>query len=294
MMGFRRFIQLAAAVLTNAYWLFPFGGPSMYAGRLKSVCVPGLNCWSCPAAVGACPIGALQNMFAGLRPALEAGNKHLGFYVIGMPGIIGSLVGRMPCAWVCPFGFFQELMYKIPSPKFKIPGLLSYLKYVFLGLFVLLLPLLVVDEFGFGQVWFCKYVCPAGTLEAGIPLLVMKSGLRGMIGTLFYGKMTILAVFLVWMIVSRRPFCRVACPLGAFYSLFNKVSVFRMTWDEHKCVRCEQCYRDCPMDVKFWENPNHADCIRCLKCYQESCAYGAISYEIAGFSARKSVGKTTS
>ena len=129
----------------------------------------------------------------------------VGFYVIGMPGIIGSLVGRMPCAWVCPFGFFQELMYKIPSPKFKIPGLLSYLKYVFLGLFVLLLPLLVVDEFGFGQVWFCKYVCPAGTLEAGIPLLVVKSGLRGMIGTLFYGKMTILAVFLVWMVVSRRP-----------------------------------------------------------------------------------------
>jgi len=290
-MGLRRFIQLAATVLTNAYWLFPFGGASMYAGRLKSVCVPGLNCWSCPAAVGACPIGALQNMFAGLRPGLEVGNKHFGLYVIGMLGVIGSLVGRMPCAWVCPFGFFQELMHKIPSPKLKIPGFMSYLKYVFLGLFVILLPLLVVDRFGFGQVWFCKYVCPTGTLEAGIPMLLLKPGLRDMVGTLFHSKLTILAVFLIWMILCKRPFCRVACPLGAIYSLFNRSSAFRMTWDADKCTHCEQCYRDCPMDVKFWENPNHVDCIRCLKCYQESCKYGAISYEIAGIPARKSFGE---
>jgi ferredoxin len=54
-----------------------------------------------------------------------------------------------------------------------------------------------------------------------------------------------------------------------------------------KCVLCKQCYADCPMGVKFYEGANQVDCIRCLKCLQESCKYGAISYEIAGIQAQK-------
>ncbi|RLB81900.1 MAG: (4Fe-4S)-binding protein [Deltaproteobacteria bacterium] len=289
-MVLRRWIQIIASVLSNAYWLFPFTR-GMYQGNLKAVCVPGLNCYSCPAATGACPLGALQNFMAGVRPSLRAGHQHLGLYVVGMLGLIGSLVGRMPCAWVCPFGFLQELIHKIPSRKFEIPTPLTYMKYVFLGLFIFILPLLVVDGFGYGTTWFCKFVCPAGTLEAGIPMILLKPELRDLIGLLFYNKLTILAVFFAWMVLSRRPFCRVVCPLGAIYSLFNKYSVFRMTHDPDKCTHCQTCYFDCPMGVKFYEDPNHYDCIRCLKCLQESCRFGAISYEFAGVPTPKPVKK---
>jgi polyferredoxin len=281
-MDVRRWVQIAATAFTNAWWLFPFGGPVIYGGKLKSVCAPGLNCYSCPAAAAACPIGSLQFALASIKPSLEVGKFHFGLYMLGFLGTLGALVGRMPCAWLCPFGFFQELMHKIPSPKLAIWRGLYPMKYVFLAVFVILLPALVLDPFGYGQTWYCKYVCPAGTLEAGIPLLLMKPNLQDMIGPLFYNKFAILLLFLVWMVLSRRPFCRVACPLGAIYSLFNKVSVFRLTRDEEKCVRCKACERDCPMGVAFYEEPNHSNCIRCLKCLRHSCRYGAIGFEIAG------------
>jgi len=281
MLDIRRWIQIVATVLSNAWLLFPFTG-TIYQGKLKSFCVPGLNCYSCPAAVGSCPLGALQTFMANIRPSLAVGNFHIGFYVIGFLGLIGSLVGRMPCAWVCPFGFMQELIHKIPSPKIEIPRILAWLKYVMLVFLVILLPLLVVDLFGYGENWFCKYVCPAGTLQAGIPMIILQPPLRGILGTLFAVKLIILVVLLVSMVFIRRPFCRTLCPLGAIYSLFNKVSVFRMVHHPDNCVLCKQCYRNCPMGVRFYEGANQKDCIRCLQCLRKSCKFGAISYEVAG------------
>mgnify|MGYP001820768196 CR=1 FL=1 len=278
-MGLRRWIQTIAVFLTNAYWRFPFTR-NMYQGDLKAVCAPGLNCYSCPAATSACPLGAIQTFMATARANFEVARFQVGLYVIGMLGLIGSLVGRMPCAWVCPFGLIQELIHKIPSPKFEIPKFVTYGKYVFLALFVFILPFAATDEFGYGMTWFCKYVCPAGTLEAGLPMMALKPELRELIGWLFYSKVIILIGFLIWMVVSRRAFCRVACPLGAIYSLFNRYSVFQMTHDPDKCTRCESCYQDCPMGVKFYEGPNQKDCIRCLTCLQTSCKFGAIGYEI--------------
>lgn len=212
--------------------------------------------------------------------------SYVSLYVLGMLGLVGSLVGRMPCAWVCPFGLMQELIQKIPSRKFEIPKALIYVKYLILALFIFLLPVLVVDQFGYGMTWFCKYICPVGTLEAGIPMMFLQPSLRELIGILYYNKLIILVVFLILMVFIRRPFCRIACPLGAIYSLFNKVSIFRMVHDPDACVLCKQCYRNCPMGVRFYEGANQVDCIRCLKCYQESCQYGAISIEVAGIPVR--------
>lgn len=280
----RRWIQAAATALSNAYLLFPFTR-NIYQGRLKSVCVPGLNCYSCPAATGACPLGSLQTMLATVRPSVKAGNGHIGLYVLGILGIIGSLVGRMPCAWLCPFGLLQELIHKIPSRKIEIPRWMIYIKYAFLALFVIALPLLAIDGLGYGITWFCKYVCPAGTLEAGIPMLILQPQLRELVGWLYASKVGILLILLALMIFIRRPFCRIVCPLGAIYSLFNKVSVFRMVHHPDTCVLCKECYNHCPMGVRFYEGANQPDCIRCLKCMQESCKFGAISYEIAGLPA---------
>ena len=288
-MSLRRWIQTIAVFVTNAYWRFPFTR-NMYQGDLKTICAPGLNCYSCPAATSACPLGAIQTFMASARANFEIARFQVGLYVIGMLGLIGSLVGRMPCAWVCPFGLMQELLHKIPSPKVEIPKVLTYCKYVFLGLFVFILPFAVVDEFGYGMTWFCKYVCPAGTLEAGLPMLALKPELRALVGWLFYSKLTILVGFLAWMVVSRRAFCRVACPLGAIYSLFNRYSVFRMTHDPDKCTRCEACYQGCPMGVKFYEGPNQKDCIRCLKCLQTSSKFGAIGYEIGAERSKQPIG----
>jgi len=282
----RRWIQSVATALSNGYLLFP-QTKMIYQGRLKSFCVPGLNCYSCPAATGACPLGALQNFFAYLRAGWREGILLPGLYVIGFLGLLGGFVGRMPCAWLCPFGFFQELLHKIPSPKKEIPRFFTSVKYGFLLLFIFLFPLLFVDEFGYGVTWFCKFVCPAGTLEAGLPLMVLQPELRELAGVLFAHKVSILVLIVAAAVLYRRPFCRVICPLGAFYSLFNRVSLFRMAYHPDRCLHCEACARNCPMGVKPYEAVNQTDCIRCLRCVYESCPQGALSWGRMALSERK-------
>ncbi len=272
--------QAWSALALNAYLPAWFKG-GIFQGGVKGVCVPALNCYSCPSAFGACPIGAVQTFFGSLRFNLSIAQKSFGLYVIGFLGAVGSVVGRMPCGWVCPFGFLQELLYKIPTAKIKIPHVLSYFRYVVLVLFVVALPLLVVDEFGFGQTWFCKWICPAGMLEGGIPLVLLNAHLRDLVGFMYFWKLGLLVLFLIWMILSIRPFCRTVCPLGALFGLFNKASLFRMAVEDERCTRCDQCLKDCPVEIKVYESANSPDCVRCLKCL-DSCKFGAVSYSFLG------------
>ncbi|MDH5299161.1 MAG: 4Fe-4S binding protein [Desulfobulbaceae bacterium] len=277
----RKWVQIVAGFLMNGYWLFPWSR-NIYQGPLKVFCAPGLNCYSCPAATTYCPIGSLQHFMAGLRFSLDAGQYYFGLYVVGSMGLLGGFFGRMICGWACPFGFFQELLHKIPSPKFAIPSGLRYLKYAILLLFVILLPLLALDEFGAGSPWFCKYLCPAGTVEAGLPLLLLRPELRETIGFLFYSKFAIMVAFIVWAVLASRPFCRVACPLGAFYALFGRVRVVKLRLDPHRCTNCGACHRVCPMGVKFNESPDDTECIACLACMERGCQFGAISLDLCG------------
>lgn len=277
----RKWLQVIFAFAVNGNWSFPFTR-AIYQGPLKVMCSPGLNCYSCPASTTYCLIGSLQNLIGGVRLALESGQYFFGLSVLGSMGVLGGLLGRLICGWMCPFGFVQEMLHKIPSRKFHIPRLLNYGKYAVLLVFVFLLPLFAVDDFGGSGPWFCKILCPAGTLEAGLPMLLLQPHLRSTLGVLFGGKLLILVLFLGWSVLSSRPFCRVMCPLGAFYGLFSRVRLVRMHLDKERCTNCEACHAVCPMEVKFNENPNDPECITCMACMSKACKHNAISVEIGG------------
>jgi polyferredoxin len=277
----RKWLQVIFTFAVNGNWSFPFTR-GIYQGPLKVICSPGLNCYSCPASTTYCPIGSLQNLIGGVRLAIENGQHFFGLSVLGGMGVLGGLFGRLICGWMCPFGFVQEMLHKISSKKVKIPRLLNYGKYGVLLVFVVLLPLFMVDDFGSGGPWFCKTLCPAGTLEAGLPLLLLQPHLRSTLGVLFVGKMMVLVLFMVWSVFSSRPFCRVMCPLGAFYGLFSRVRLVRMQLDKQRCTNCEACHAVCPMEVKFNENPNDPECITCMACMSKACKCNAIYVEIGG------------
>lgn len=278
----RKLIQTISIFLVNGFWGFPVS-KNIYQGPLKVLCSPGLNCYSCPAATTYCPLGSLQQLLLGLRFSLETGNYFFGTYVIGSMGVLGAFLGRIICGWVCPFGLFQEMLYKIPSPKYGIPKILTYCKYVFFALFVILLPLIMVDDFGLGEPWFCKYICPAGTLEAGIPMLLLQPDLRTTIGWIFWNKFVIMAVLLFWSVVSSRAFCRTICPLGAFYALFSRHSLIKLKLNKEKCTECGACHKVCPVEIHFNETPDSGECVKCMKCMSQACTFGAISIEVAGY-----------
>ena len=253
-------IQILAALVQNADFRGFFTG-RINQGALKSVCVPGLNCYSCPGALGACPIGSLQ-AFLSSRPV------RFPYYVVGLLLFFGALLGRAVCGFLCPFGLAQDLLHKLPFPRRKLgafPGdrLLRKLKYAVLLVLVIGLPALVLDYVPA----FCKYLCPAGTLGGGIPLVLLHGErLHLSVGGLFFWKLAAALVILLLSIVIFRPFCKYLCPLGALYGLTNPIALYRMHADAGRCTGCGACARACPMQVDPSKTPNSPECIRCGVC----------------------------
>ncbi|WML34760.1 4Fe-4S binding protein [Clostridium sp. OS1-26] len=266
----RKLVQIITLISTNGYFKGFLEG-SIYSGKLKSICVPGLNCYSCPGAFGACPIGSLQAVISDIKYKFS-------FYIVGFLTLMGVTMGRFICGWLCPFGLIQELLNKIPSPKFKVSKRfekLKYLKYIILLVFVILLPMFWVNDVGMGSPTFCKYICPAGTLEGGIPLTLLDTSLRSAVGFLFAWKLTLLIITIILSIIIFRPFCRFICPLGAIYSIFNPISIYRLKIDKDKCTSCGACTKKCKMDIEVYKKPNSLECIRCGEC-KSACSQGAI------------------
>lgn len=267
----RHGIQALWALLTNSYLAGFFYG-KIYRGSLKKLCVPGLNCYSCPGALGSCPIGAMQAV-------IGSWNLKAAFYAAGFLMFVGALIGRFVCGWLCPFGLIQDLLHQIPFPaKLKtFPGerMLRKLKYVILVLFVILLPMFVVDVLGQGAPYFCKLICPAGTLEGGIPLVLLNRSMHSALGWLYLWKNVLLLILLFLSILIYRPFCKYICPLGAVYSIFNPISVFRYRIDKKACTGCGTCAKVCKMNIDPAQNANHPECIRCGAC-KKACPAGAI------------------
>ena len=271
MSRFRGWIQAGATLLTNLH-LPNFLKGGLYQGAGKTACVPGLNCYSCPAASGACPIGAFQAVVGSSKFSFS-------YYITGFLILLGVLLGRFICGFLCPFGWFQELLHKIPTKKLSTKRLkpLTYLKYAVLLVMVFLLPAFLVNDVGMGDPFFCKYLCPQGVLEGAIPLSLANSGIRAALGKLFTWKFSILLSVIALSVLFYRPFCKWLCPLGAFYALFNRVSLFQMKVDKNKCVSCGKCARACKMDVDVTKTPNHTECIRCGMCIR-ACPTNAVCF----------------
>ncbi len=401
--------QIIGTVVLNGYILAYIQNKILYSGFLKSVPEPVLNCYGGPLSLFACPLGSFQQII-GLKGV--AWWQNIPWVVLGVFLVVGAFVGRAACGWVCPFGLWQDLLYKIKvGPRAGVKRWLSWgvingialITVILLSIFVRvpwwksvlfgLVPLsalllysaikgkvelpkrwsiagmligimfgvlviiqhevnvgiavgvvgmvlgsfigggkavLVFAPAGFvvavlgkaerlgpfsgaelgmlflllvvilylvlerwlrlslpavgikyavliivagivayltAEPWFCK-LCPQGTLEAGIPLVLWDpvQGLRALVGWLFYFKVAIL-LFVFWSsVMVKRPFCRVICPIGAVYALFNKLSLLRMKLDSQTCNRCGVCRRVCPTDIEPFLEPNQVECVRCFEC----------------------------
>lgn len=266
----RKLMQLYFALLFNAN-LKGFVSGNIYKGNSKKMCVPGINCYSCPGAVGACPIGSLQGSFSADKSTI--------YYVGGILLLYSLFLGRMICGWLCPFGLIQELVYKIKTPKLRkspVTRILSYLKYVILVFFVFIVPI----TYAFRDTplpTFCKYICPAGTLEGGIGLLANKvnASYFSMLGPLFTWKFLLMVSILVGSVFVFRLFCRFICPLGALYGLFNRISFFGVKVEQPKCTNCNLCVSHCKLDVL---HVGDQECISCGEC-MKVCPTNAIVWK---------------
>jgi len=228
-------------------WLDPL------ALRLHNICGPVFHCYSCPLAAFACPVGVLAN-FSAIHV--------IPFVAIGTLVLVGGLVGSLVCGWACPFGFVQDLAAKVPAPKFALPRWAGYGRYAVLAGLVLAIPFV----FGEGHPLFICRVCPAGALEGAFPNAARVALAGQAVVWPSAAKIAITAVFVGAIFFTWRPWCRMLCPLGGIYGLFNGVSAFYLRFRPDRCTDCGVCMKACRYGVTPGERANDARCIRCLEC----------------------------
>lgn len=254
----RLHVQILAAFAFNALYLYD----------LRGICIPALNCWACPVASFACPMGALQNSMPELRVMILAP-----IYILGSIIVACAVLGRSMCGWLCPFGLVQDLVARARRRQAMLPRWTGYLKYLFLIVLGLILPFITY------QPVFCKF-CPQGALQGGIFQPLVDPSLRDFIGVFWHVKLSILAAFLVASIFIRRPFCRAFCALGAIFSLFGRLGLVGARFEPDRCVDCMLCVEVCPAGIDPRTELNGMNCVGCMECAR--CPFGAIDAGAVG------------
>lgn len=253
---YRLSVQIAALIALNLQFLHIWF-PKLTLTGMQGICAPVFYCHGCPWAVMACPLGVIVTFLRfGLVPWLA----------IGILALVGTFGGRFICGWLCPFGWMQDMLYKIRTRKYSIPSQLKYVKYAVLALFVVAIPYLLPDK----RASFCD-ICPSGVIEALIPYAIIgnwdvSSGYFSGFNQLFWIKITITVSVILFAIFVSRGFCRAFCPLGAIFAIFNRVSLFRYSLTFHKCNGCGACAKVCPVEIDPVKEINDPECIRCYEC----------------------------
>lgn len=273
---FQRWCQVVALVLINGN-AAAIRTPGLYQGPLKSICLPVLQCHSCPVSLFACPMGSLQYFIMTGRFSV---------YLSGIIGLVGVTAGRIGCGLLCPFGLIQDILFKLGTVRIPLPAGMAWIKYgILLGIVGLATYFLTIPA-------FCK-LCPVAVLEAGYPhafldpsvfARIYNSDTHTFLGWLFLFKTLLLTALLLAAVRIKRPFCRILCPLGALFGLFNRFSIVHISVDTSTCNSCQRCARICPVDLDIYRNPDSPECILCMKC--TSCKSISVTSRLIPFPER--------
>jgi len=245
---------------------------NLRGAEVYPVCLPVMHCNACPLSWTTCPIYRLSELVQFHEPIMSAEWLFLGV-ILGLCVI----AGRYFCGWVCPAGFVQDMLFKIPTPKFQLPSYMKWLKYGFLFITVIAVAYFAGKEV---PAFFCTY-CPTATVESVIPAMIFLP--EYVIGAAGNWRFVVLAIVVVLAITNYRNFCKIMCPIGAMVAITNKFSLFSMKLGADKCIHCHKCDKSCPMDVPV-ENCSvtgrkinrNSECIECLTC-ESVCPTTAIT-----------------
>ena len=226
--------------------------------------------------------------------------------------IVGVLIGKSLCGWICPFGFVQDLVGFIKRKQADFSSR-THDSMVYMKYFVLGIALFVSVTFSASKLMgasggyesaigiFTKApftaLSPAETLFGTVPTMILNfrtalatksvtDALSGIstLPPLFWVQFFIMAFVLVFAAFIPRGWCRYFCPHGAIMAVLNRFSFLGLRRDPVKCAKggCRLCVSACPMRVPIldlpWEKFSDPECIYCMKC-ADACREKAIKLE---------------
>ncbi len=197
--------------------------------------------------------------------------------------IASMILGRGWCSWICFYGGWEEGASHISKKKRlnidNPPEVLRFFNYSML-MFLVLVSLATASSI------YCEWFCPFKMVTEYAEVTNLKSYLATiMFICLFFGLVIVMP-----FLTKKRFQCSVFCPFGAFQSIVDRVSMYRVRIDTEKCVKCGKCIRMCPtlsMTESSYKSKGEPlySCTKCGECI-DNCPTGAISY---GFSIHKKV-----
>ena len=224
--------------------------------------------------------------------------------------VLPLFLGRFFCGWLCPFGFYSDLitiLRKSSKVRYRLlpdrlNKILNQLRYV-IFVFFLVLPFLLgpIESWQ----WFLGLflsgpfrsmsvlIGPLEPLiipwETGIKLFDINISYPYVTDIIFWSGDSFIftvSVFVALTLVAsffiRRFWCRF-CPTGVSIAIINRVKGFRwapllhLNKDEEKCTKCGICKRVCPLQVtevydQKGGNITTSMCMLCVRCI-EMCPY---------------------
>ncbi|PLX79115.1 MAG: hypothetical protein C0615_02820 [Desulfuromonas sp.] len=256
----RRVVQTSSLFISNAFVL----------SSLNFIPCGFLQCSNCALSTFACPLILVQRgavlasmgMFGMMSDKIVASVGS----ALAMLVLFGAVFGTWACGWLCPFGFIQDLLAKVPVKKIRMPEWSGHLR---IPLFILLVTLI---PYWTRSLFFCD-VCPPGAINRlwqqalGIPLFFKSP--EGIMAVVSIG---LLVAVIAAAIFIQRPFCSLLCPIGGLHGLFNKISGFFLNVESESCSACKQCQAACTQGINPVATPANSLCSRCLAC-TDSCEY---------------------
>ncbi|MCK9373941.1 MAG: 4Fe-4S binding protein [Sulfuricurvum sp.] len=301
MSALRRVIQLTAFVF------FVYGATiftTFYTGDKLTQNLPALSCAYDMKGGDFCTLIPLQHQMDHRVSGLFTQNAKLmeallpTLITIGTVAALILVLNKAFCGWLCPLGFFQEVITmigtKLGLTQITALGRETVLKirpikwFIFLFL-VLIFPILTGIGL-LGHEWgapFCA-ICPSRimtTLATGdmAQVYVSEAGwgyfALSLIADLLFGLMVALALFV------RQPFCRI-CPILPMQTLFKKIGLLRLVKNgSSHCDGCGHCVKACPMDIYEIQEVaanhdiTHSDCTLCGRCIEFCPQDGVMNFK---------------
>lgn len=185
------------------------------------------------------------------------------------------IFGRAFCGWVCPMDFLYEMVDKIrvksqessvKRQEGKISRISPKAGYIIVGILLGVSALMSIP-------FFTNYISH------------LTNFFRALTGSVFMAldlpvepvvvaySFSVIAILLVLEYTYPRLWCRVLCPVGKTYGLFNKVSLLKLKFTEGECSECGLCDQMCYMNVNIAKNIDKQglrdiNCIYCGRCVE--------------------------